>query len=38
VLIGQQHCYQQIEVTLTFDAKRNLIDQKIQGGKFVEEK
>ena len=38
VLIGQQHCYQQIEVSLTFDAKRKLIEQKIQGGKFVEEK
>jgi hypothetical protein len=38
VLIGQQHCYQQIEVTLTFNAKRKLIDQQIQGGKFVEEK
>ena len=38
VLIGQQHCYQQIEVTLTFNAKRKLIEQQIQGGKFVEEK
>ena len=38
VLIGQQHCYQQIEVALTFDGKRKLIDQQIQGGKFAEEK
>ncbi|HEY4724263.1 MAG TPA: hypothetical protein VII92_20575 [Anaerolineae bacterium] len=37
VLMGQQHCYQQIEVTLTFNARRKLIDQQIQGGKFVEE-
>jgi hypothetical protein len=36
VLIGQQRCFQPIEVTLTFDAKRKVIDRKIEGGKFVE--
>ena len=36
VLIGQQRCFQQIEVTLTFDAKRKVIERKIEGGKFVE--
>ncbi len=36
LLIGKQSCFQQIEVVLTFDAKRKLIDRKIEGGKFVE--
>ena len=36
VLIGQQRCFQQIEVTLTFNANHKLIDRKIEGGKFVE--
>ncbi len=36
-LIGQGRCYQTIEVELTFDKDRRLIDQKIKGGKFIEE-
>jgi hypothetical protein len=36
LLMGKQRCFQQIEVTLTFDARRKLIDRKIEGGKFVE--
>lgn len=36
LLMGKQRCFQQIQVTLTFDAKRKLIDRKIEGGKFVE--
>ncbi len=36
VLIGKQRCYQPIEVTLTFDAKRKLMDRKITDGRFVE--
>lgn len=36
VLIGQQNCFQPIEVTLKFDAKRKLMDRTITGGKFVE--
>jgi len=36
VLMGKQHCFQQIEVTLAFDARRKLVDRKIEGGKFVE--
>jgi len=36
VLIGKQRCFQQMEVTLTFNANRKLIDRKIEGGKFVE--
>ena len=35
VLIGKQRCFQQIEVTLTFDANRQLIDRQIVGGKFT---
>jgi hypothetical protein len=37
MLIGSQHCYQQIEIELTFDASRKLIQKEIHGGKFVEE-
>ena len=36
VLMGTQRCFQQIEVTLTFDAHHKLIDRKIDGGQFVE--
>ncbi len=36
-LIGQQHCYQTVEVELKFDANRRLIDRQISGGEFVEE-
>ena len=37
VIIGQQRCYQPIEVDLVFDKKHRLIDQRISGGKFVQE-
>ncbi len=36
ILMGKQRCFQQVEVTLTFDARRKLTDRKIEGGKFVE--
>jgi len=36
VLVGKQHCFQQIEVKLTFNAHRQLTDRQITGGKFVE--
>ena len=36
VLIGQQRCFQQIEVTLKFDAHRRLLERQITGGEFVE--
>jgi lysyl-tRNA synthetase class I len=35
-LLGEQRCFQQVEVTLTFDAKRKLIDRKVENGKFVD--
>ena len=34
-LIGEGRCYQTIEIELTFDKDRRLIDQKIMGGKFI---
>jgi hypothetical protein len=37
LLMGKQRCFQQIEVTLTFDAQRKLIDRKVMDGQFVEE-
>jgi hypothetical protein len=37
VLVGSNLCFQQIEVTLRFDAARKLQEQQISGGKFVEE-
>jgi hypothetical protein len=36
-IMGSGRCFQQIEVELTFDARRRLIDQQIQGGKFIDE-
>ena len=36
VIMGQGHCFQQIEVQLTFDAKRNLVERQISGGKFID--
>jgi hypothetical protein len=36
VLIGQGRCFQQIEVQLTYDDKRKLVEKQISGGKFVE--
>jgi hypothetical protein len=37
ILTGGQRCFQSIEVMLTFDASRNLIDHQITGGTLVEE-
>ena len=33
---GDKHCFQQIEVTLKFTSTRELIEQEIHGGTFVE--
>ncbi len=38
VLIGEQRCYQPIEIELTFDKDHRLITQKIKGGKFIKER
>lgn len=37
VLMGEQRCFQQIEVSLTFDQDRKVIDQQASGGKFISE-
>jgi hypothetical protein len=36
-LIGAGHCFQRVEVELSFDSNRKVIDRKISGGKFLEE-
>jgi hypothetical protein len=36
VLMGRARCFQQVEVSLTFNAGRNLINKEIAGGVFVE--
>jgi len=36
ILIGGGRCFQQIEVVLKFDASRQVQDQQVSGGKFVE--
>jgi hypothetical protein len=36
-LIGEQGCYQTVEVELTFDKNHRLLDRQIQGGKFIDE-
>ena len=35
VLIGEQRCFQQIEVSLNLDTKYRIVDQQISGGKFI---
>jgi hypothetical protein len=37
VVIGEERCYQPVEVKLTFDERRQLIEREISGGTFVEE-
>lgn len=36
MLIGKKNCYAPIEVELTFDHRRQIIDRTIKGGNFVE--
>jgi hypothetical protein len=36
VLMGEGHCFQRIEVEVTFSAERRLIGREIQGGSFVD--
>jgi len=35
-LIGNNRCFQQIEVEMKFNSDRQLIEQQAQGGKFVD--
>ena len=37
VIMGDQLCFQKIEVELTFDQNRSVINRQIKGGKFVEQ-
>jgi len=37
VLMGEGRCFQRIEVELTFDANRRLVNREIIGGQFVDE-
>jgi hypothetical protein len=34
-LIGKERCFQRIEVELTFDQNRNVLDRQIAGGEIV---
>lgn len=34
-LVGDQHCFRRIEIKLTFNANRKLIDREIIGGEFI---
>ena len=36
VVMGSGRCFQQIEVELTFDANRRLLDKQVHGGTFIE--
>ena len=36
-LMGEGHCFQRVEVKLTFDADRKLVNREISGGEFVDE-
>jgi hypothetical protein len=37
VLIGEQKCYQPIELKLKFDKNHKLIEQEIYGGKYIDQ-
>ena len=37
VIMGSGQCFQRIEVELTFDKNRNLLNREIQGGQFIDE-
>jgi hypothetical protein len=37
VLVGERGCYQPIELQLRFDKQHNLVDQRILGGKYIDE-
>ena len=37
ILIGEQQCFQRVEVELTFDHNRRLINRQVTGGKFIDE-
>jgi DNA-directed RNA polymerase subunit N (RpoN/RPB10) len=36
VLIGNQHCFQQVEVIFDFDEQRKVIGKRIFNGEFIE--
>jgi hypothetical protein len=36
VVMGNSHCFQQIEVEMKFTSARTLIEQEVKGGTFVE--
>ena len=36
-LMGEGRCFQRVEVELTFNDQRRLIERKISGGQFVDE-
>ena len=36
-LMGDQGCFQRIEVELFFDAQRRLVERNINGGEFIDE-
>jgi len=37
ILIGQEHCFQKVEVEMNFDENRRLTERKISGGSFITE-
>ena len=37
VLVGEQRCYQSIEVELTFNQNKQIINRQIKGGEFISE-
>ena len=37
VLIGEERCFEKIEVEFTYDQNRKLIDRQITGGQFISE-
>ncbi len=36
VVMGGGHCFQQVEVELTFDSNHSLLEKQVHGGTFIE--
>lgn len=36
-LMGDTGCFQRVEVELTFDSQRKLLDRQVSGGEFIDE-
>ena len=38
ILTGEKRCFKRVEIEMTFNKKRRLVDRQISGGQFVDKK